>query len=145
MYKQTAQADSEAHSCCVYADSLMGDNGFATEPLVVIRPVFQQPDEEELHTSFERAISDRVLALNRRLKLISGPLAHDGHVTDVLAQTGYPYIPDESSAEIVQPETSHRPVIKIKPWQRVTMYASLGMMLLMAGFDLMGLLVLHAR
>src|SRR5579859_3697944 len=47
---------------------------YATTPLVVVRPTYAQPNEEELHTSFEEAISDRVLAVNRQLRHLSIPL-----------------------------------------------------------------------
>src|SRR5438132_9883230 len=48
-----------------------GDALYATTPMPAFRPVFQQPNEEELYTSFEEAISDRVLAVNRRLSHLS--------------------------------------------------------------------------
>src|SRR5205085_5909197 len=46
---------------------------FATTPVRAV--TYHQENEEELHTSFENAISDRVLAMNRQRHL-SGSLAN---------------------------------------------------------------------
>src|SRR5947209_11334470 len=54
----------------------IGDALYATTPMPAFRPVFQQPNEEELYTSFEEAISDRVLAVNRRLSHLSRAHSH---------------------------------------------------------------------
>src|SRR5436853_7518729 len=51
--------------------AFIGDALYATTPMPAFRPVFQQPDEEELYTSFEEAMSDRMLAVNRRLSHLS--------------------------------------------------------------------------
>ena len=44
-----------------------GDSLFVTTPMPAFRPVFQRSDEEEVYTSFEEAMSERVLAVNRQL------------------------------------------------------------------------------
>src|SRR5438477_1121712 len=51
-----------------------GNNDYATAPMIVLRSAFQRDDEEELHTSFEAAISDRVTAVHSRLSRLSNPV-----------------------------------------------------------------------
>ncbi|TMC85751.1 MAG: MFS transporter, partial [Chloroflexi bacterium] len=48
-----------------------GDYLFVTTPMPAFRPVFQRSDEEEVYTSFEEAMSERVLAVNRQLSHLS--------------------------------------------------------------------------
>src|SRR5260370_17637034 len=59
---------------CLFADTAMPEDMYTTTPIAVVRSTCWQPSEEELHTSFEQAISDRVLAVNRQLKRLSCPL-----------------------------------------------------------------------
>src|SRR5260370_1196003 len=47
---------------CLFADTAMPEDMYTTTPIAVVRSTCWQPSEEELHTSFEQAISDRVLA-----------------------------------------------------------------------------------
>src|SRR5947209_14434866 len=47
------------------------EDHFATQPEMA---AYQQLNEEELHTSFEAAISNRVCILHKQLSLKSGPL-----------------------------------------------------------------------
>jgi hypothetical protein len=57
--------------------AFIGNSLCATTPMPAFRPLFQQADEEEVYTSFEEAISDRVLAVKRQLScLISNPVNH---------------------------------------------------------------------
>jgi hypothetical protein len=102
---------------------------YATSPLVVVRPTYAQPNEEELHTSFEEAISDRVLAVNRQLRHLSVPL---------------------SGSLSVQPPASmvvHQRNLTLfgRAWRQGMLFVAIAFMLVMVGFDLMGLLVLHMR
>jgi len=48
-----------------------GDSLFVTTPMPAFRPLFQQSDEEEVYTSFEEAMSEQVLAVNRQLSHLS--------------------------------------------------------------------------
>src|SRR5438128_12492965 len=73
-------ADSELNACfdtlTFRTDAWQTQDRFATMPVLAAIPAYQPSSEEELHTSFEQAISDRLLAINKQLSLISGPLAH---------------------------------------------------------------------
>jgi len=104
---------------------------YATAPMAVVQPA--SLGEEELHTLFESAISSRLLAMREQMDRISGPLpytqlhSYEKEVLPVIAKQ-----PKRLSA------FRHR-------WQRTLLYCSLGLMLTMIGFDLMGLLILCTR
>jgi hypothetical protein len=130
------------------SDASIIEDRFATAPALPAVSTHQAPDEEELHTSFEHAISGRLIAINRRLSLISGPLTtlEQGH----LQITGAPQL-----TYVVANESNHKPSpvssdqVNTKQlatiWQRAFLFASLALMFLVAGFDIMGLLVLLAH
>ena len=106
---------------------------YATTPLVVVRPTYAQPNEEELHTSFEEAISDRVLAVNRQLRHLHIPL------TDCLSVQSPTYTPVKRQsllARLALPGYTSR---------QTMLCVAIALMLVMVGFDLMGLLVLHSH
>src|SRR5947209_2101525 len=65
--------DTERDDCAIQTDSLSVEDSYATTPMVAIRPLYQCPDEEALYTSFEEAISDRVVAVQERLSRVSDP------------------------------------------------------------------------
>ena len=100
---------------------------FATAPMKAV--TYHQENEEELHTSFEDAISDRVLAMNRQLQRLSGSLAEvrciEPHTDVLVKQGGFAW----------------RPALSM----RTARLVGLALMLVLIGFDLMGLLVLHMR
>src|SRR2546428_1545412 len=174
MYAQSLQTETAFSLNCVYTDTPLADNGFATQPLLAIQPIYQRPDEEDIYTSFEQAISGRQRALHLRLTLVSGPLTTDQpthHTTtpNIQASTGKahhpsggksipvgasgversgvglygrPLAPPDGRRSTGNPsQTSLYPNI----WQRAILLTSLALMLLMSGFDLMGMLVLHAH
>jgi hypothetical protein len=95
------------------------------------RPVFQQPNEEELYTSFEEAISDRALAVNRRLSHLSK--AHRS-VRQSVSHVESGRSSRESGGALVRVGNA---------WQSGVLLMSIALMLVLLGFDLMGLLVLH--
>lgn len=114
-------------------DSATPEDMYATTPMLVVRPTYSQPNEEELHTSFEEAISDRVLAVNRQLRHLLIPL------TDCLPVQSPTYTPVRRQsllARIVRPGYMSR---------QTMLCVAIAFMLVMVGFDLMGLLVLHSR
>src|SRR5215467_9204189 len=57
----------------ITADMPAPEDMYATAPMALLQPAYRQSDEE-LYTSFEEAISDRVLAVNRQLQRLSGTL-----------------------------------------------------------------------
>jgi hypothetical protein len=120
------------------------ESAYATVPTPAVKPSFQQPDEEELHTSFEEAISDRLLALHSRLDRISQPLsdALPHNIGSVLAQTTTTAQVQDSSD---QQEHATQHSLNVNTGQRITIFACLALMLILSGFDLMGFLVLHTH
>ena len=108
-----------------------GDALYATTPMPAFRPVFQQPNEEELYTSFEEAISDRVLAVNRRLSHLSR--AHSC-VWQSVSQLECGRSSRERGGAFAWVGNA---------WQSGVRLLSMALMLVLLGFDLMGLLVLR--
>jgi hypothetical protein len=155
MYTQCLSADATLKANAVstgttmteglIARTSMIEDWFATTPALLVAPSYLLSDEEELHTSFEQAISDRLIAVNKRLSLISGPLTNSQHIhaqtTRPLHQT-YLQANDKLSprpaayAPTSSPETT---------WQRSILLGSMALMFLLVGFDIMGLLVLLAH
>ena len=111
---------------------------------------YQQPDEEELHTSFEEAISDRLLALHSRLSRLSDPtLAIQGveRSTDAVLSTTTSIRNTTTPQKVVQRVAASNHVGDVShptfAWKRITIFACSATMFILLGFDLMGLLVLH--
>ena len=111
----------------------IGDALYATTPMPAFHPVFQQSDEEELYTSFEEAISDRVLAVKRQLSRLSG--AHS-RVRQSVSQVECGVSSRESGGALASVGNA---------WQSGVLLISVALMLILLGFDLMGLMVLHAH
>lgn len=104
------------------------EESYATTPMTAVRLV--SDDEEELHTSFEEAISGRLVAMQGRLSRISGPLLHNQHT-------------QRDTDPVIVPVNQESTCSFGKAWQRRVLFGSLGFMCVTIGFDLMGLLVLH--
>ena len=153
-------ADSQLNAgCFVTAAFIAGtpvvQDQFATMPVLTAVPAYQPPNEEELYTSFEQAISNRLLAVNVQLSLKSGPLAHTGHLQlnteplghlNQLDQAGHPHSMTNATlatAPLQQHGGKPLPTLPGNIWQRSLIFGSMALMLLLLGFDLMGLLVLH--
>jgi len=113
--------------CDIFAAPIVEDQ-FATTPIITVLPAlaYEQPDEEELYTSFEQAISDRVLAISKQLSRISGPLVNSQVVRSVKQQND-----------------RLNPTFLSLAWKQCILYMSLAMMFLLVGFDLMGMLMLY--
>jgi hypothetical protein len=129
------------------------EDRFATMPVisvVSVVPVQQPVSEEELHTSFERAISDRLFLVNRQLKLKSGPLADSRLrlMTEPLG-SGQPVAVTDGLVfpAPVQRQSSRKflPALPGIAWQRGLIFANLAFVLILIGFDLMGLLMLYVH
>ena len=123
-------------------DNRSVEDSYATAPIVAIQPFYQRIDEEELYTSFEEAISDRLVALRGRLDRISTqPLPYN---TDpVVSCSTASKLPEVVMPLPALPHSAARP--SFNEWQRVVIFVSLALMCMMIGFDLMGFLVLHTR
>lgn len=106
---------------------------FATVPMIALHPTSQQTDEEELYTSFEQAISDRARTVSLQLGRLSGSVQNIYYglrTTDALT----PY----------QTRASRRGLFDVSghEWRRGLLWLCGALMLVLLGFDLMGLLVL---
>ena len=107
---------------------------YATAPMAAVLPVDQPSSEEELHSSFEEAISGRLLAINNRL--------------DRLSSTPHPVI-GSTRTSALQPcvLSDHlfltQPPVLSRPWRKILIGVALACICVAVGFDLMGLLVLH--
>ena len=124
---------------------IVDDDQFATQPVPTVETADEQLSEEELHALFEQAMSDRMQAISACLSPISGQLTHRPNTTH--------HRWDVSSVE-VEPSTEQSRQCSAAGtwssllntmWQRGITLACLALMLVMTGFDLMGLLILHMR
>jgi hypothetical protein len=125
-------------------------NTYATELMPAIeKPGYQRSDEEELHTSFEEAISDRILALHSRLSHLSNPMLDVQYTrrnTEAMLSTRT--TSRDTTGKLVQ--ITHHSTDRLEhgslptvAWRRATIFACSAMMFLLLGFDCMGFLVLH--
>ena len=114
------------------------DDQFATQPAPTVETADEQLSEEELHAFFEQAMS-------ACLSPISGQLTHRPNTTH--------HRWDVSSVE-VEPSTEQSRQCSAAgtwsslfntAWRRGITLACSALMLVMSGFDLMGLLILHMR
>jgi hypothetical protein len=107
---------------CLPGHSLLEDDYFATVPTIALPPRWtpHDEDEEEVYTSFEEAISERAARISRHLS--SQPLVAQRRPVD-------PAISSPISA-------------CLRHCRRVFILTCLALSLLLAGFDLMGLLVI---
>ena len=123
-------AETELDLRCLSLSSLLDDEYFATQPLLVAYPqsTSRTEDEDELYTSFEQAISERVTRISRQLSEL--PLATHSRPLTIETQ------PLATSGDSLP----HQPLWSAH--QRVLALSCLGLSLALAGFDLMGLLVM---
>ena len=152
MYTECLTADTEltvnedAMDTTIKADLITDtpviEDWFATKPAIPVVSSQQKIDEEELHTSFEHAISDRLITVNRKLSLISGPLTdpervHLQNTQRLICSHSMPNV------EVAAHSTPHASMKG--RWRPSLLLFSLALMFLLVGFDIMGLLVLHAH
>jgi hypothetical protein len=108
--------------------------------MAAILPSYQPPSEEELHTSFEEAISDRVSALR-------GRLSHQ-HQSVLYTQYLHNIDPILRSSKRDHNPTTRKQLslhLPMAGWQRLVSLIGLALIFTLIGFDLMGLLILHMR
>lgn len=107
-------------------------NAYATAPMAAVLPPYQPPSEEELHTSFEQAISHRTSELHERLSRYSYP-ALSAQYTQ---QRGHSSEMDTTAIHAQNHSAQ-------AGWQRFVILSGLALIFMLIGFDLMGLFVLH--
>lgn len=110
--------------CCLPAHTFLERDAFATVPTRAVSParMAQRKDEEEVYTSFEEAIRERAARISRQLS--SQPAARQRQLA-----VATPTLPARLSGYF---------------WagRRAITLACLAFSLLLAGFDLMGLLII---
>jgi hypothetical protein len=110
--------------CCLPAHPSWADDAFATVPTDAVSAtrVAQSKDEEDVYTSFEEAIRERAARISRHLS--SQPAAVPSH-----SRSATPTLPARLSGYL---------------WagRRAITMVCLALSLLLAGFDLMGLLII---
>ena len=123
-------AETEPDIRCMTTETDASEDIYSTTPLIVMRSMYRQSNEDELHSSFEQAISDRVYALNKQLKRLSVPLIEN--------------VPSQTAMQLqVEPPAKPTHVPLLRPCTRqVMLLLTIAFMLIMVGFDLMGLLIL---
>ena len=126
-------ADTELDIRCVTVDAARMEDMHATTPMVVVPRTYLRLNEEELHTSFEEAISDRVLAVNKQLRRLSGTI------------TGNLYVQSETCTAVKRRGLANCFLALGRAWQHGILFVAIAFMLVMVGFDLMGLMVLYMR
>jgi hypothetical protein len=121
------------------------EDRYATAPMIALKPAYELFNEEELHTSFEEAISDRLLAMHGKLSRLSNPTLatqQPGPQIDPMHSTGSPTSRSDEAAMKRKKDFS-LPSQAGRGWQRYLTLGSLVIMFTLLGFDIMGLLVLH--
>jgi len=126
------------------------DDSFATMPMLSVPPAFHHDPDEEVYTSFEEAISDRVLAIQRQLQLrrLSDSLIgfHGIETVQTTSAMHDIVLPRQPARPSIQYTTHTKRVAAFaQAWRRTLLFGGLGLALMLIGFDLMGLLVLYLR
>jgi hypothetical protein len=111
---------------------------YATAPMAAILPPYQAPSEEELHTSFEDAISDRVSALHGRISRQHQSVLYTQYMHNV-----DPILRSSKRYHNSITRKQHALQLPASGWQRRVSLVGLALIFTMIGFDLMGLLILH--
>lgn len=135
----TLYMSTDVNSSCVHTDALIVEDMNATVPMAAVQPAYQPPDEEELHTSFEEAISDRLVALHWRLKHLS-TTSSLYYTHDTIMPSTRPFVNTPVTQTATCPHSRFGNI-----WQRGIIFSGLALMFTLLGFDLMGLLMLHMR
>ena len=123
-------AETEPDIRCMTTETTASEDIYSTTPLIVMRSIYRQSNEDELHSSFEEAISDRVLALNRQFRHLSVPLIDNVSVHSSM----HPQVK-------LQSKPTHFTLLRPGARQ-VMLLITIAFMLIMVGFDVMGLLIL---
>jgi hypothetical protein len=124
-------AETELDIRCITTETAATEDRYSTTPLKNMRSIYRQSNEEELHSSFEEAISDRALVLNRHLRRASIPFTDNVSIQSPL------------SSVVKMPSLSARLTSIGQASRQAMLRIAIAFMLIMVGFDLMGLLVLH--
>ena len=112
---------------------------FTTRPIQAIQPEQGVTDEEVLHLSFEEAISGRIAASSISWSAARSAFASTGPLRNTVVEQALSTLVTED-AEL--PVYTHTNLLGTG-WQRSVTYVCIALMLMLIGFDLMGLLILR--
>ena len=112
---------------------------FTTRPIQAIQPEQRVTDEEALHLSFEEAISDRIGTSSMSWNVARSAFASTGPLCDTAVKQALSTLVAEDAQLPVYTHTS----LLGTGWQRSVTYVCIALMLILIGFDLMGLLILR--
>src|SRR5258708_31858451 len=130
----TLYMSTDVNRSCVHTDALLVEDINAT----AVQPAYEVLDEEELHASFEEAISDRLVALHWDLKRLSTSSLYYTHDTILPSTRPSVKTPVTQTATCPSSRLANR-------WQRGITFIGLALMFMLLGIDLMWLLVLYMR
>lgn len=113
----------------------VGQQNYTTVPMPVFKPSHSSyvADEEELYSSFEQAISER----SQSLHLTLTKTQHSQRGRKKLSNRQY------HRSVGISISSTHNLAAPQHTWQFTLLLVAFGLMCLLAGFDLMGLLILH--
>jgi hypothetical protein len=123
-------AESEPAIRCMTVETTALEDLYSTTPLKIIGSLYRQPDEDELHSAFEEAISERVFAFQKQRLTISNQ--------SIDSVSSLPSIQTDVSLPV---RATEHPVLSHGK-QVIILLMAIAFMLLLIGFDLMGLLIL---
>jgi len=124
------QAETVLDIRCMTTDTGETEDLYSTIPLRITHSLYRQSNEDELHSSFEEAITYRVLALKKQHGSMNVPL------TGTLEM-------QSSMSTVEKQQNSPTCLTFLSPGsRRAIRFIGIALMLIMVGFDLMGLLVL---
>jgi hypothetical protein len=129
-------ADIELDAC---NDNTQMENAYTTLPMATVQIKEQLLDEETLHSSFEKALSER---LTSPYGLWNNSQSDDFYISFLSSAA-----PAANQGQIRVPQTeplvhkNHTVFVSIG-LQRTIIYSCLALILIMIGFDAMGLLIM---
>jgi hypothetical protein len=110
---------------------------YATKPMSSVKAADEPWDEEELHASFEQELTDRLQACRMRWNAIREPAAD--RIDPRSLASSLDYFP---SIEPPKQRASTRVFLASTSFQLAVRLVSLALLLVLIGFDVMGMLVL---
>ncbi len=123
-----AESGADIRSMTVETTGL--EDLYSTTPLKIIGSFYQQPDEDELHSAFEEAISERVVAFQKQRMSISMP--------GIDSVSAHPSL----QTEVTLPGSAAHFMVPRRGTREIIVLIAIAFMLFLVGFNFMGLLVL---
>ncbi len=123
-------AESETGIRYMTVETTALEDLYSTTPLKIISSLYRQPNEDELHSAFEEAISERVFAFQTQRMSMSFPSIDNVSLLPSI------------QTEVSLPVRVTDPLVLRYSTHEIVLLMAIAFMLLLVGFDLMGLLIL---